>query len=134
MKKYIFVLDAIRLLAMLMDGKRVEGVLYMDEYGKPTFKPYFRKAPKNRPKNELVHQLENGWVKESSEKYKLYIGVYKKLGLARILSIIDRETKEAKTQEKYGILLSEEFRKSYFARGRSAVLCARQGEAVEREH
>ena len=52
MKKYIFVLDAIRLLAMLMDGKRVEGVLYMDEYGKPTFKPYFRKAPKHRPKNE----------------------------------------------------------------------------------
>ena len=97
MKKYIFVLDAIRLLAMLMDGKRVEGVLYMDEYGKPTFKPYFRKAPKHRPKNELIHQLENGWVKESSEKYKLYIGVYKRLGLARILSIIDRETKEAKS-------------------------------------
>ena len=97
MKKYIYVLDAIKLLAMLVDGKRIEGVLYLDEFGKPTFKPYFRKAPKHRRKDELIHQLENGWVKESSEKYKVFVSVYKKLGLARILNIIDRETKEAKT-------------------------------------
>jgi hypothetical protein len=96
MKKYIFVLDAIKLLAMLADGKRVEGVLYMDEYGKPTFKPYYRKTPKCHHKDKLVHQLENGWVKESTEKYKVFVSVYKKLGLVRIMDIIDREAKEAK--------------------------------------
>ena len=31
MKKYIFVLNAIELLAQLMNGKRVKGVLYLDE-------------------------------------------------------------------------------------------------------
>ena len=31
MKKYIFVLNAIELLAQLMNGKRVKGVLYLDQ-------------------------------------------------------------------------------------------------------
>ena len=96
MKKYIFVLNALELLSQLYAGKRVEGVLYVDEEtGSLTFKAYNRK-PKKRQKDKLVHKLESGWVKESPEKYKLFISIYKKLGLARILSIIDRETKEAK--------------------------------------
>ena len=65
MKKYIFVLDAIKLLAMLADGKRIEGVLYMDEYGKPTFKPYYRKTPKCHHKDKLVHSAET--VKDETE-------------------------------------------------------------------
>ena len=97
MKKFIFVINAIELLHMLACGKYVQGVLYIDkETGLLTFKAYNRK-PRNQGSDKLVHQLETGWVKESSEKYKLFVSVYKKLGLARILSIIDRETKEAKT-------------------------------------
>ena len=97
MKKFIFVINAIELLQLLTSGKYVQGVLYIDkETGLLTFKAYNRK-PRNQESDRLVHQLETGWVKESSEKYKLFVSVYKKLGMARILSIIDRETKEAKT-------------------------------------
>ena len=31
MRKYVFVLNAIGLLEQLMNGKRVEGVLYLDQ-------------------------------------------------------------------------------------------------------
>ena len=97
MKKFIFVINAIELLQLLSSGKYVQGVLYIDkETGLLTFKAYNRKL-RNQGSDKLVHQLETGWVKESQEKYKLFVSVYKKLGMARILSIIDRETKEAKT-------------------------------------
>ena len=53
MKKFIFVMNAIELLSKLMDGKRVEGVLYVDENtGHLTFKAYNR-LPK-REKDRLV--------------------------------------------------------------------------------
>ena len=96
MRKFIFIINAIELLQLLMSGKYVQGVLYIDKNtGLLTFRAYNRK-PRNHVSDELVHQMESGWVKESAEKYKLFISVYKKLGLARILSILDRETKEAK--------------------------------------
>ena len=31
MKKYIFILNAIELLKLLLDGKYIQGVLYMDQ-------------------------------------------------------------------------------------------------------
>jgi len=98
MKKYIYILNALELMSKLYAGKRLEGVLYIDENtGGLTFKAWNRTAPKyRRRKDELVHQLETGWVKESSEKFKVFISVYKKLGLVRIMDIIDREAKEAK--------------------------------------
>lgn len=96
MRKFIFIINAIELLQLLMSGKYVQGVLYIDKNtGLLTFRAYNRK-PRNQVSDKLIHQLEMGWVKESAEKYKLFISVYKKLGLARILSILDRETKEAK--------------------------------------
>ena len=43
MKKYIFILNAIELLKLLLDGKYVQGVLYMDQNtGRITFKAYNR--------------------------------------------------------------------------------------------
>ena len=63
MKKYIFVLNAIELLGQLMNGKRVEGVLFLDEnIGKLTFKAYNRQ-PRVREKDRLVKKLPWGWVK-----------------------------------------------------------------------
>ena len=41
MKKYIFILNAINVMAKLLKDKRVEGVLYLDQdTGKLTFKAY----------------------------------------------------------------------------------------------
>ena len=60
MRKYVFVLNAIELLNQLLDGKRVEGVLYMDQNtGKLTFKAYNRK-PQIKHKDVLVKKLPWG--------------------------------------------------------------------------
>ena len=82
----------------LMSGKSVPGQMKKAlTTGVITFDDWKHKTKKQRSKDKLVHQLETGWVKESPEKYKVFLSIYKKLGLSRILSIIDRETKEAKT-------------------------------------
>ena len=57
MKKYIFILDALELMTKLMVGKRVEGVLYVDENtGHLTFKAYNRQ-PRVREKDRMVKKL-----------------------------------------------------------------------------
>ena len=95
MKKYIFVLNAIELINQLMNGKRVQGVLYMDQKtGKLTFKA--NRQPQVRYHDRLLHRMEHGWVRESKERIKVYESIPKELGTARVMSILDRETKEAK--------------------------------------
>lgn len=95
MKKFIEISE--EALARLESGETIEGSMKKNpKSSKITFTAWNRKAPKHHRKDELIHQLESGWVKESAEKYKLFISVYKKLGLARIMNIIDREAKEAK--------------------------------------
>ena len=52
MKKFIFILNALDIMAGLLKGKRYEGVLFMDmNTGLPTFKAYNRK-PRVRKKDE----------------------------------------------------------------------------------
>ena len=96
MKKYVFVLNAIELLNKLMNGKRVEGVLYMDENtGRLTFKAYNRQ-PRMREKDRLVKKLPWGWVKESMERIKVFGSFPKDLGTARVMGLMEEHTKEAK--------------------------------------
>ena len=96
MKKYIFVLDAIKLLAMLACGKRVQGVLFIDQNtGRLTFKPYYSRG--HHGENDvLVKTLEHGWVKESPKRIKVYESMPKDIGTARMMSTLDREMKVAK--------------------------------------
>ena len=97
MKKYIFVLNAIELLAQLMNGKRVKGVLYLDQNtGKLTFKAYNRQ-PRKRMVDRLIQALEHGWVKESPERIKVFVSLPKVIGLRRIKTVLDRENKEAQS-------------------------------------
>ena len=96
MKKFIFVMNAIELLKQLLNGKRVEGVLYIDpETGMLTFKAYNRTRPKH-PKDRLIRMLEHGWVKESAERIKVYESVPKILGTAKVMSVLDREAGEVR--------------------------------------
>ena len=95
-RKYIFVLNAIELLKQLVNGKRVEGVLYLDAAtGRLTFKAYNRKS-KKRWRDKVIQYLEHGWVKESTERIKVYESIPKVMGTARIMGILDREIKTAK--------------------------------------
>ena len=96
MRKFIFVMDAIELFSKLMNGKRVQGVLYIDENtGKLTFKANSIKA-KKRLRDHLICRLEHGWVKESEERIKVFESVPKELGTSKMMSILDREHNSVK--------------------------------------
>ena len=94
MRKYIFILNAINVMAKLLKEKRVEGVLYLDqETGKITFKAYNRQ-PRDRHER-VVCQLENGWLKESPQRYKFYNSVRKDLGRRLVDVVMHRELNAA---------------------------------------
>ena len=96
MKKYIFVLNAIELLEQLVNGRRVEGVLYMDQNtGKLTFKAYNRQ-PRVREKDCLVKKLPWGWVRESIQRIKVFGSFPKDYGTAQVMGMLEEHTKEAK--------------------------------------
>ena len=96
MKKYIFVLNALELMSKLYVGKRVEGVLYVDQNtGRLTFKAYNRQ-PRKREKDQLVKKLPWGWVKESAKKLKVFGSFPKDMGTARVMGLLDEHAREAK--------------------------------------
>ncbi len=89
MKKYIFVMNAMELLERLMNGKRVEGVLFMDEdTGKLTFKAYNRQS-KKRQKDQLIKKLPWGWVKESQQNLKIFSSVPKEMGIEKVMEAFE---------------------------------------------
>ena len=96
MKKYIFILDALELMTKLIVGKRVEGVLFLDENtGRLTFKAYNRQ-PRVREKDRLVKKLPWGWVKESMERIKVFGSFPKEYSTAQVMGMLDEHTKDAK--------------------------------------
>ena len=96
MKKYIFVLNAISVMAKLLKEKWVEGVLFIDENtGKLTFKAYNRQ-PRIRHKDQLVKKLPWGWVKESIERIKVFGSFPKEYSTAQVMGLLEEHTKDAK--------------------------------------
>ena len=96
MKKYIFILNAMELLKQLLNGKRVEGVLYLDENtGRITFKAYNRQ-PRIREKDVLVKKLPWGWVKESMMRIKVFGSFPKDVGTAQVMGLLEDNTRDAK--------------------------------------
>ena len=60
MRKYIWILNALELMTKLIAGKRVEGVLYIDEEtGRLTFKAYNRQ-PRDRHERARTSDLPIG--------------------------------------------------------------------------
>ena len=95
MRKLIFIINILDIWSELKKGKRIEGVLYVDKNtGVPTFKAYNRTS-KPRPKDKVLRYLEHGWVKESSERIKVFESKPKRLGAAPMIMTLERETKEA---------------------------------------
>ena len=98
-KKYIEIPEEI--LVRLAEGKSVQGGLQTDvNTGKIVFNPHNiarYKPGYKRPCDRLICTLEHGWVKESEERIKVYDSIPKDLGTARIMGVLDREVKEAKT-------------------------------------
>ena len=96
MKKFIDIKDAVAVMAKLVNSKRVEGVLYVDENtGRLTFKAYNRQS-RVRERDRLVRKLPWGWVKESQERIKVHTSLPKEVGTADMLWLLDENTRDAK--------------------------------------
>ena len=96
MTKKVFVQSAAELMMRIGSGRRVEGVLYVDENtGLLTFKAYNRQ-PHRRPKDRLLKKLPWGSVRESVERIKVFGSFPKHLGTSRVMSLVDDHTREAK--------------------------------------
>ena len=92
MRKYVEI--PLEVLERLVEGKCVEGSLRRDEWtGKVTFKAYNRQ-PRLRH-DRVVCQLENGWLKESPQRYKFYNSVKKDLGRRLVDVVMHRDLKSA---------------------------------------
>jgi hypothetical protein len=98
MKKYVLVMNAMELMNNLTNGKRVEGVLFVDgDTGKLTFKAYNRQSPKRvREKDRLVKKLPWGWVKESVQRVKVFGSFPKDYDAAEVMGLLEEHTKDAK--------------------------------------
>ena len=95
-KKFIWIMNALQVLEALASGKRLVGELYIDEVTRQlTFKA-FNRSGSNRKKDKLIRSMEHGWVKESVARYKYYESIPKKVGMASVISILERDTKIAK--------------------------------------
>jgi len=96
MKKYIFVLDVINVMAKLLKEKRVEGVLFLDENtSRLTFKAYNRQ-PRKRDKDRMVKKLPWGWVKETMERIKVFGSFPKEYSTPQMMGMLEAHTKDAK--------------------------------------
>ena len=92
MRKFVEI--PFEVMERLVEGKCVEGSLRRDEWtGKVTFRAYQRQ-PRQRH-DRVVCQLENGWLKESSQRYKFYNSVRKDLGRRMVDVVMHRELKTA---------------------------------------
>ena len=82
----------------LRQGRMVEGRLALvklpDGRCITEFRPYNRTAPKRRV-DKLLRVLEHGWVRESSDRIKVYESIPKALGTPRMITVLERESKSA---------------------------------------
>ena len=93
-KKYIEIPEEI--LVALAEGKYVEGSLHRDkDTCRIVFNVYNRK-PRKRLRDIIIRYLEHGWVKESTDRIKVYESVPKMLGTAKVMSVLDREAGEVR--------------------------------------
>lgn len=94
MRKYVEI--PLEVLERLVEGKCVEGSLRRDEWtGKVTFRA-FNRQPRKRFKDVLIKKLPWGWLKESQERIKLFGSFPKDVGTARVMSLLDEHTHDAK--------------------------------------
>ena len=89
-------MNALELLEQLVTGKRIEGVLYVDNNtGALTFKAYNRKSGKH-PKDVLVCKTPYGWVKRSCLRVKRFTSLPIDMFPSEKLQALDHENRLAK--------------------------------------
>lgn len=97
MKKFIFIVNAIEVVAGLMAGQKYEGVLFLDRETRVlTFKPWNRKTPKWR-RERKIRDLDFGWLGESERHIVRHERFPKQLGFSNILKMMDEDNCQSKT-------------------------------------
>ena len=96
MKKFIEILNADAALKLLKAGKKLQGVLYIDENtGVLTYKP--NNPPSKITKTDLLMGYTDfGRVTENSKFVKVYELYPKMMGVKRMSKAIDREADDVK--------------------------------------
>ena len=96
--KIIKIRNEQEIINVLQSGHRVEGRLMLivagDGQKHIEFMAYNR-SNRRRPQDRSIADLEHGWVKESTNRIKVFESIPKKLGTVRICSALQREIKEA---------------------------------------
>ena len=95
-KKFIEILNADAALKLLKAGKKLQGVLYIDENtGVLTYKP--NNPPSKITKTDsLMGYTDFGRVTENSQFIKVYQLYPKVMGTRRMLNAVDREANDVK--------------------------------------
>lgn len=95
MKKYVFLIDTVALMCRVLAGKRVQGVLYLDdETGRLTFRA--NGEPQGRVHDELIVKTPWGWVKRSRTRLKRFSSVPLDMTASVKMAAFDRENEAVK--------------------------------------
>jgi hypothetical protein len=96
MRKFIYIVNALEVIAGLLRGKKFEGVLFLDKETRVlTFKAWNRRAPKQRKSRKLC-DLDSGWLGETNRHIVRHERFAKSLGLTQILRQMDNDNRQSK--------------------------------------
>ena len=95
MKKFIFIVNAIELIARLLAGESIEGKLYIDKDTHVlTFKAWNRKSPKH-VKYYKLGETDYGSVRKSDKHLEVREKYPLSLGLDGVLTAMERDKNQA---------------------------------------
>lgn len=97
MKKYVFFLNAIAVMARLENGLSVEGRLFKDrESGQLSFRPYNRlsRVPGYVPPSVVLYETPNGSLRQTAKRNKILVSVKRSLGQIRGAAEIMAQARE----------------------------------------
>jgi len=97
MKKYVFCVNALTVMARLENGLSVEGSLFKDkESGLLTFRPYNRlsRAPGYVQPSVTLYETPNGSLRQTALRNKIVVSVKRSLGKVRGAAEIMAQARE----------------------------------------
>ena len=96
MKKFIEIINADYALSLLKAGKKLQGILYIDERtGVLTYKPN-NPPSKHGNRDSLLGYTDFGRVTGNSKSFKVYQLFPRVMGLHRMKKAVDREAENVK--------------------------------------
>lgn len=97
MKKFVFILNALVVMARLESGRSVEGSLFVDqESGNLSFRPYNRlsREPGYIPPSVVLYETPNGSLRQTAKRNKILVSVKRSLGQIRGAAEIMAQARE----------------------------------------